>query len=156
MTNERWRAEMPQLYTVATEHMASGKRLDCEPVDVVLPSDAHALVNRTNAELDAAEAREAANDVDYIKGHRDGRAISKALESELAARRASDLDASLVLAALESRYETQGTLAEDGTVRTYDPVAGYFCRSSNSPSARAVKAAFTSGRTGTVRISCDG
>jgi hypothetical protein len=29
-------------------------------------------------------------------------------------------------------------LAEDGTVCTYDPVAGYFCRSSNSPSARAV------------------
>lgn len=47
-------------------------------------------------------------------------------------------------------------LAEDGTVRTYDHGAGYFCRSSNSPSARAVKAAFTAGRTGTVRISCDG
>ena len=47
-------------------------------------------------------------------------------------------------------------LAEDGTVCTYDPVAGYFCRSSNSPSARAVKAAFTAGRTWTVRISCDG
>ena len=40
---------------------------------------------------------------------------------------------------------------DDGIVRVYDDIAGHFVRSSDTPSVRSVKAAYTAGRTKIVR-----
>jgi hypothetical protein len=47
-------------------------------------------------------------------------------------------------------------LDEDGTVRVFDEVAGYFVLADRAPSARSVKAAITAGRTGSVRVATSG
>lgn len=48
-----WRAEMPQIYEVAVRNTSSGQRIDCAPVDIIIPADVEALVARANAEIEA-------------------------------------------------------------------------------------------------------